>query len=209
MAPAAIENEGFALVPGILSEIERRSLFTTLGAMTHAGQRGVLANPEVARVACSARLLALVAPHTSAEPRPVRAIYFNKSSAANWSVTWHQDVTVAVRQRMDVDGFGPWSIKDGVAHAHAPAEVLKQMLTIRLHLDDCDESNGPLRVLPGTHAFGRLSAEQIARLRAQISEIVCCARAGDALLMRPLLLHASAKSQGTGLRRILHIEYAG
>src|SRR5580765_7653483 len=132
---AAIDNEGFAFVPGILSESERRGLLGTLGAMTGAGQRGVLGIPEVAHVASSARLLALVAPHTSAEPRVVRAIYFNKSPEANWAVAWHQDLTVAVRERMDVDGFGPWSVKDGVAHAHAPAEVLKQMLTIRLHLE--------------------------------------------------------------------------
>ncbi len=209
MPSAGIESQGFAVVPGVLSEIENQTLVDTFDAISRPGQRGVLHTPEIARLARSARLLALVASHTSADPRPVRAICFNKSPDVNWAVAWHQDLTLAVRERVDVEGFGPWSINEGVPHTQAPAEVLQRMLTIRLHLDDCNESNGALRVLPATHRLGRLSPPQIAKLRAEISEVVCCVRAGGAVLMRPLLLHASGKSQGRGHRRVLHIEYAG
>ena len=75
-------------------------------------------------------------------------------------------------------------------------------------MDDTDESNGALRVLPGSHQLDRLSAERISELRSEQPEFICTAHAGDVLLMRPLLLHASSRSAKPGHRRILHIEYA-
>jgi ectoine hydroxylase-related dioxygenase (phytanoyl-CoA dioxygenase family) len=124
-------------------------------------------------------------------------------------VAWHQDVTIAVRERREAAGFRPWSVKDGAPHVTAPAECLEQMLTVRLHLDDADEENGALRVLAGSHRFGRLSEERIDELTSELPQVVCCARAGDALLIRPLLLHASGRSANARRRRVLHIEYAG
>src|SRR4051812_19472297 len=48
--------------------------------------------------------------------RPVRAVYFDKTAAANWAVPWHQDRTIVVRDRAEVAGFGPWTIKGGLQH---------------------------------------------------------------------------------------------
>jgi len=86
----------------------------------------------------------------------VRAIFFDKTPGANWKVGWHQDLAIAVQSRHDVTGFGPWSIKAGVPHVRPPAAVLAAMLSARLHLDDCGPSNGPVRVVPGTHTLGVL-----------------------------------------------------
>jgi ectoine hydroxylase-related dioxygenase (phytanoyl-CoA dioxygenase family) len=164
--------------------------------------------PFVTELANSSRLLDLIRPHLANEPFPVRAIYFDKSSEANWLVPWHQDLTLALRERAEVAGFEPWSVKDGIPHVQPPVELLEQMLTIRLHLDDADESNGALRVLPSTHRLGRLSSKQIQELREKRPEHLCSLSAGDALLMRPLLLHASGRSISARRRRVLHIEYA-
>lgn len=152
--------------------------------------------------------MALVRPHLPCEPFPVRAIYFDKSPETNWLVPWHQDLSLALRASAAVPGFGPWSTKDGIPHVQPPAEFLQLMLTVRLHLDDADESNGALRVLPGSHRFGRLSAERIQQLRTEQPDLLCTVSAGDALLMRPLLLHASSRSTSAQHRRVLHIEYA-
>jgi ectoine hydroxylase-related dioxygenase (phytanoyl-CoA dioxygenase family) len=95
-----------------------------------------------------------------------------------------------------------------VAHVYAPYELLEQMFILRFHLDDCDESNGALRVLPGTHLFGRLSSQRIKALAQTVLPITCSLSAGDALLMRPLLLHSSSRSRKVGHRRVLHIEYS-
>ncbi len=203
-----IDNRGFAVASRVIEDSEQRELISVLGPVSGAGRRGMLSVPAVATLARSEPLLDLVQPHLPSEPFPVRTIYFDKSSEGNWLVPWHQDLTLALRGRVDVSGFGPWSVKEGVPHVQPPVELLEQMLIVRIHLDDADESNGALRVLPGSHRLGRLSAEQIQKLRAQGPEHLCAARAGDALLMRPLLLHASSRSTSAKHRRVLHIEYA-
>lgn len=199
---------GFALVRGVLDAAEQQALREALGPVEGAGRRGLLNRPEVGGLARSARLVQLVRPHVGGEPFPVRAIYFDKTPGANWGVVWHQDLTLAVAARVEVPGFGPWSVKNGIPHVQPPAEVLAGMLTVRLHLDDADEGNGALRVLAGSHLEGRLDTAAIEAWRARGPEVVCVAAAGDALLMRPLLLHASGRSTEARHRRVLHLEYA-
>lgn len=206
--PFGVAAHGFALIPGVLGAAEQQDLLSLLGPVAGAGRRGLLAMPAVAALARSPRLLDLVRPHLLSEPFPVRAIYFDKSAEANWLVSWHQDLTLALRARAEVPGFGPWSTKEGIPHVQPPVELLQKMLTIRLHLDDANEANGALRVLPGSHGLGRLSADRIRELREEGSEHLCAVSAGDALLMRPLLLHASSRSASPRHRRVLHIEYA-
>jgi hypothetical protein len=203
-----VGQHGFTIVSGAFEAAEVQQLILALGPVSGPGCRGIMGLPAVADLARSTRMLRIVRPHFASEPFPIRAIYFDKSPEANWLVSWHQDLTLALRNRAEVPGFGPWSTKDGIPHVQPPVELLDQMLTVRIHLDDADESNGALRVLPGSHRFGRLSADTIQQLRAEQSDFVCAAFAGDALLMRPLLLHASSRSTSSKHRRILHIEYA-
>jgi ectoine hydroxylase-related dioxygenase (phytanoyl-CoA dioxygenase family) len=99
-------------------------------------------------------------------------------------------------------------VKDGVIYAHAPAAALEQVLALRVHLDDSTGKNGPLRVLPGTHTRGILADEAIERLATEIDAVDCLAAAGGVVAMRPLVIHASSKSQTEMPRRVLHIEYA-
>ena len=126
---------------------------------------------------------------------------------ANWKVPWHQDLTIEVRKKLDVSGFGPWSTKAGVVHVQPPASTLENMLAVRIHLDDCDESNGPLRVIPGSHRLGRLTSEQILRIAAQPA-VRCTVPAGGVMLMRPLLVHASSACRDPRHRRVIHLEFA-
>jgi ectoine hydroxylase-related dioxygenase (phytanoyl-CoA dioxygenase family) len=203
-----IDELGFARVSDVLDPVTRHEMLSILGPVPGAGRRGLLALPAVIALARSAQILDLVRPHLPAEPVPVRAIFFDKSPDANWLVPWHQDLTLAVQARAQVPGFGPWSAKDGIPHVQPPTKYLEQMLTFRLHFDPADESNGALRVLPRSHRLGRLSSQRIQELRDGQPDFLCSVNAGDALLMRPLLLHASGRSTSTGHRRVLHIEYA-
>jgi ectoine hydroxylase-related dioxygenase (phytanoyl-CoA dioxygenase family) len=82
--------------------------------------------------------------------------------------------------------------------------VLELLVAVRAHLDDCGSASGPLRVVPGSHRDGRLSAEAASALRGQRGEFECVARRGDVLVLRPLLLHSSSKAQGPAPRRVLH-----
>lgn len=117
---------------------------------------------ELAR---SPEVRALVEPLLGAGAFAVRGILFDKTPDANWKVAWHQDLTIAVRERREVEGFGPWSEKAGVVHVQPPAAVLEQMVTVRLSLGPCGPGNGPVCVIPGSHAHGRLSAEEVQRRR--------------------------------------------
>ncbi|HWE94654.1 MAG TPA: phytanoyl-CoA dioxygenase family protein [Tepidisphaeraceae bacterium] len=165
--------------------------------------------PSVRDLAASPAIRDLVEPVLGASARAVRGILFDKTAQANWKVAWHQDLSIAVKSKVDVSGFGPWSVKAGIPHVQPPAEVLANMLTVRLHLDDCTEDNGPLILLPGSHAQGVLSTTQIARWRQDVLPVACCCPAGGAVLMRPLLLHASSQARTPGHRRMIHIEFAG
>lgn len=203
-----LDTQGFAIVPDVIDAATCEALRERLGDADGAGTRGLLHVPEVARLARS-RLSDLVRALLPAEPTPVRGIYFDKRPETNWLVAWHQDLTVSLKERVEMPGFGPWSVKDGVPHVQPPIELREQMLTVRLHLDDTDTSNGALRVLPGSQDRGRLSADAIQACRGECSEVCCNAHVGDVLLMRPLLLHASARTTSERRRRVLHIEYAG
>ena len=139
---AALETDGFALAADLIGRSECRALVEALGPVAGAGRRGLLALPAVATLARSEQVLTRVRPSLPAEPRAVRAILFDKSPTASWLVPWHQDLTLALRARADVPGFGPWSVKDGITHVQPPEELLGRMLTVRLHLDAADESKG-------------------------------------------------------------------
>jgi ectoine hydroxylase-related dioxygenase (phytanoyl-CoA dioxygenase family) len=137
----------------------------------------------------------------------VRAIFFDKVPDANWSLFWHQDNVIAVKERREVPGFVAWSQKAGVWQVQPPAEILAQMVAVRVHLDDCGPGNGPLRVLPGSHRFGWLD-EELDDWKSRVPEVVCTVRCGGIVAMCPLTLHASAASVAAGHRRVIHIEYA-
>jgi ectoine hydroxylase-related dioxygenase (phytanoyl-CoA dioxygenase family) len=180
----------------------------SLTGRSRAGARHLMTNPAVAALATDPRLLALARQALGREARPFRATLFDKSPRSNWLVVWHQDTALPLRVRRDVSGWGPWSIKHGVLYAHAPADALRQVVALRVHLDDSTSSNGPLRVLPGTQALGVLADEEIRRLGGRIGAVECTVSRGGVIAMRPLLVHASSKAVSHAPRRVVHIEYA-
>jgi ectoine hydroxylase-related dioxygenase (phytanoyl-CoA dioxygenase family) len=137
----------------------------------------------------------------------VRAILFDKTAESNWAVPWHQDRTIAVRERREVAGFGPWSTKAGVAHVEPPFETMARMVTLRAHLDDCGEHNAPLLIAPGSHHLGRIPAGDAAAVAENLAPIACHARAGDVWIYSTPILHASERTRVPGRRRVLQIDY--
>jgi hypothetical protein len=221
--PADIESQiltdGLAIVEGVLSRSAADALLIALERIADTGslrkRGGIFAvrnlldeSAEVRELAAADAVRALVEPVLGSNFFPVRGILFDKIPDANWKVPWHQDVTIAVRERVETDGFGPWSMKADVLHVQPPAEILEHMLTVRLHLDPCGEENGALRVLPGSHTHGKIPENEIAAYREKLPEQVCAVGVGGALLMRPLLLHASSPASVPGHRRVLHLDFA-
>ena len=188
---------------------ELRSTLEPLISDGRAGSRRLLAVPEIQSLASSGKAIEVARAVLGEQARAVRGILFDKQPAANWSLPYHQDRAIAVSKRLELPGFIGWSIKEGVPHVLPPASVLEQMLAIRIHLDDCPADNAPLRVSPGTHRLGILDKSDIPSVVAEHGEVVCSCLAGDALVLRPLLLHASSAAASPGHRRVLHIEYSG
>jgi ectoine hydroxylase-related dioxygenase (phytanoyl-CoA dioxygenase family) len=202
----SVEDNGFAIVRQCLAEQMVEHLCSQLGYAKHS-QRNLLGVPVVRELAASEPVKQLTAALLGKDCFAVRGILFNKTPDANWKVVWHQDRTIAVRERKDVALFGPWSMKAGVQHVQPPALVMAEMLAIRLHLDESHEGNGPLRVIPGSHKAGYLSADEIASWRERPS-VTCIVPRGGAMLMRPLLVHASSSSSKPEPRRVIHLEFA-
>ena len=207
-----VSSDGFAVIPDVVSECEIADLKAVLHRSelprSRAGMRHAMRNVRVAALARDSRLLAMAQQILGGAALPFRATLFDKSPTSNWLVVWHQDTALPLCERREVPGWGPWSIKDGVNYAHAPASALEQVLALRLHLDDSIAENGPLRVLPGTHSLGVLSDQALGDLSRQIVSIDCTVPRGGILAMRPLVVHSSSKSQSNVPRRILHLEYA-
>ena len=211
---AAVASAGWAVTPPV---VPARGIDTLLAALVpfadeHVARGGVRnlleSSPEVRALAAATEVRSVAEAVLGPSCFAVRAILFDKTPSANWKVIWHQDLTIAVRARADVAGFGPWSEKEGVVHVQPPAALLERMVAVRVHLDDCGPENGPVRVIPGSHRDGRLSSAQVDEWRARCAPVDCLARRGAILAFRPLILHASSPARIPAHRRVLHFEFA-
>lgn len=138
----------------------------------------------------------------------VQGTYFEKSSTRNWLVHFHQDLSIPVAEKIAAPELQGWSQKEGITFVQASAAILTQLVAVRLHLDACGKTDGPLRVIPGSHQQGRLEPAVIDEFQASRPSIACTATAGAALVLRPLILHASSKATGNSQRRVLHFLFA-
>lgn len=138
---------------------------------------------------------------------PVRAIAFDKTETDNWTLPWHQDRVVALKQRIETPGFANWTNKVGIWHAEPPIEFLDRMIFARIHLDPADEANGCLQLALGTHARGKIAAAET-RAIAEASPIEnCAAERGDILFAKALIVHRSAPSRTSARRRAVRVDY--
>ncbi len=208
-AAESVRRDGFVIVRSVADRALIDELLRDLPPVPAAGTRNLLSlAPTFRKLTCDRRLESLLTTILGKPGFITRSILFDKSPGANWALGFHQDVAIAVAERVEVPAFGPWSVKEGVPHVRPPSAVLEQMITVRVHLDDCGPDNGPLAVIPGSHSRGMLDD---AALRPAISAgpvLECTVKAGDAVLMRPLLLHGSRKAEKPAHRRVAHFEIA-
>jgi hypothetical protein len=215
-----LESDGFAMLPGVFSADEVRTALAEWesACARHAGDEGILAGdgpPYGARnlLELWPRVIELARFPTLRDPLVlvlgraagvVRVLFFDKPPGHSWALPWHKDYSIAVKEHRRVDGFTKPTIKAGVPHLSAPIELLCRMITVRVHFDDMNDVNGALRVIPGSHHSGHPEQD------APREPLAIHCRAGDVLLMRPLLTHASGHSQRNGMlhRRIVHLECA-
>lgn len=217
-----VEEQGFAVLTGVLppSRVDAIAAELTAALTVPAEGEGALRSQEGSLYAAR-NVLALWPAAASVwrvPPLPeilgdllgprfglVRALFFDKPPQQTWALPWHKDLTIAVRDnRLPSARFSKPTRKAGVPHVEAPEEVLAAMLTLRLHLDDVTEENGPLKVIPGSHRTGKRL------LLGDVPPHTILVGRGGVLLMRPLLAHSSGRShpETPRHRRILHLEFA-
>ena len=192
------ETEGYTILDDILSEtdIARIELKLEKVNVKKAGTRNLLLFDWCIQLAQSLKQHSSIAPLLTKDSTAVQCTYFTKSFDQNWLVALHRDFSIPVKDRIDVQGWSAWSKKEGINFVRPPEVVLRKLVAVRLHLEDNTEQNSPLQVVPGSHKNREPSG-----LRVN-----CPVHMGGALIMRPLLLHASSKLT-TGTRRVLHFLY--
>lgn len=204
-------NQGSVLVEHALGGDDLGRMDGAFAGPSRAGARHDALPPDLVAWLGTHPVLGPLATSLAAGDRAarlVRAVAFDKSPEANWFVPWHQDRTIAVRVKADTPGFEAWTRKDGVDHVEPPVAVLEHMVTLRIHLDDCDEDDGPLEVLSGSHRRGRLDKAAIGDLVERTPGTLCLALRGDILAMSPLTIHRSQRARRPRTRRILHLDWA-
>ncbi len=215
---AGFRADGFAVFPQVLGDVEVEHLRRAIEAIPDCdavrkkrnvyGVRNLLdLSADVRRLAALPEVRQLVTPIIGKGAFATRATFFDKVPGANWALGWHQDSVIAVAEQRDVPGFLACGQRAGVWQVQPPPEILGAMVAVRIHLDDCGPENGPLRVIPGSHKHGWLDNE-IGRWKRDVEAVSCLASAGGAVVMCPLILHASSKVVAPSHRRVIHIEYA-
>ena len=197
------DEDGFAIVPGLLSHEDLAHVDAALAPRAGAGSRELLREDWCAALARRLHGDARLAAALPRSHRPVQCTAFEKSAACNWLVAVHQDVAIPVSERVEHPGCGGWSNKDGTWFVQPPDDVRALLVAIRVHVDDCGVDDGPLNVVAGSHRAGRLTDDEAIALRDARGTVACPVSRGGAMLMRPLLLHASSKARGSSRRRVL------
>jgi hypothetical protein len=204
------ERDGALCKPATLNASDLRKLEDIVAELP-PDQAGIRLHgiPALRPLLASSGAIGKVAASTLGDAcRPVRAILFDKTASTNWALPWHQDRTIAVMRRVEVAGFGPWTVKSGLLHVAPPFDILAGMVTLRVHLDPVPETNAPLLIVPGSHRLGQISESEIKSVVQRCGTAVCLADAGDVWLYSTPILHSSEAARDPVSRRVLQVDFA-
>lgn len=197
---------GFEVVPDVVSAPDRALIISAIGGMlaTAAGSRELLHAPWCQELSVSLRCHPALRLLLPADFVAVQCTYFAKTEATNWLVAYHQDLSIPASSPAEGPSLTGSSLKQGMRFIQPSVAVLERLIAVRVHLDESNEDNGPLRVIRASHRYGRIPARDLGRYRELEQEVACLVPEGGALVFRPLLLHASSKSRSSRPRRVLH-----
>lgn len=214
----AVAENGFALAGNIFTDAEIENLIRHIEATEPSGPafhktkdlfaiRNFLGElPAITDLVFNAKLKALIHAVFGEGYFVIKSVYFDKPQESNWFVAYHQDLMIAVNQKTELPGFGPWTLKPDQVSVLPPVAILAGNFTLRIHLDATDEHNGALKVVPGSHLKNIYRPETINWQEEK--EIICAVEKGGVMIMKPLLLHASGRSTNNHKRRVIHIEFS-
>ncbi|MCL9804209.1 phytanoyl-CoA dioxygenase family protein [Flavobacterium amniphilum] len=211
-------DNGFSVIENIYTKDEVRQILTVINTAdtskdTFRKSSGLFAIrqflkevPDTFELVFNARLRTVIREVMGDGFFVVKSIYFDKPEASNWYVAYHQDLTISVDKKVAIENFGPWTVKQNQFAVQPPLEVLENITTIRIHLDDTDEHNGALRVVPESHLKKIYRPETINW--DEETEVSCSVKRGGLMFMKPLTLHSSGRTTNNKKRRVIHIEFS-
>ena len=213
-------DQGFAVANNVYSRDEVNEMVALIESKrskssNHRIQKEVFAirnflneYPELTGPLWNDNLVELVNQTGDSSYENVKSIYFDKPPSSNWVVGWHQDTTISVNEQLDIPGYKNWTFKNGLAAVQPPLDKLKWNFTLRIHLDDCDSKNGALNVVPQSHKCGILNTAKLKEIIENESPRCCSVKSGGVMLMHPLTLHSSRRSENDLNRRVIHLEFS-
>ena len=229
-----MNQQGYYIKENILSPKETQQLGQWIENATHDNPnfrvgkdlfaiRNLLGEiPALQSLLQNKRLTKLLDNHfTDQNYHCIKAIFFDKPPQSNWVVNWHQDLTINVKDKpasflysgltsgsSSQGDFRQWIQKSSFWSVQPPLRYLQNIVTVRLHLEDCLAENGALKILAGSHQPGITAAQELEQLKENFEEITCEVPQGGALVMSPLTWHASSKNRSTQHRRVIHLEFS-
>lgn len=214
----AIADKGFSIISNVFSEKEIDKIIEVIQNIDtskdtfrksedlFAIRQFLKEIPEVKDLIFNENLKAIIKEIFGVNYFVVKSIYFDKPEKSNWYVAYHQDLTISVDKKVELENFGPWTTKQNQFAVQPPLHILENIFTIRIHLDDTDENNGALKVVPQSHSKGIYRSETI---NWDIeTEDICYVEKGGIMIMKPLLLHGSNRTTNGKKRRVIHIEFS-
>ncbi len=212
-----LENSGFTIIPDVFSNEETEQMLKMISeADTSKGTFRKTADlfairqflkevSEIDKLILNDEFKLLIHGLFGSDYFIVKSIYFDKPEQSNWFVSYHQDLTISVDRRAELEDYSKWTVKQDQFSVQPPLDVLRQIYTVRIHLDDTDENNGALKVVSGSHLRGVYRPQDIDWSKE--TEHICCVPKGGVMIMKPLLLHSSSRTTNNNKRRVIHIEF--
>ncbi len=201
---------GFHIIEEVYSSMEVTQIISLIDSEVTPNQFGIreflIDKPNLCKKIFNTKLLQVIKHVSPNCKKAIKSIYFDKPPSVNWNVNWHQDLTINLTNRKEVDYYKNWRKKDQRYVVQPNKEFLENIFTIRIHLDDCSETNGALRVIENSHLNGVVSIKEWIKGKKGIEKI-CEVKKGGILLIKPLLLHSSKRAENEINRRVIHIEF--
>jgi len=205
-----LQEKGFEIIENIYSEKELNEITKLIerqGVENKFGVRKFLFDkPKIAKKVFNENLIATIRNILPNCTKSIKSIYFDKPPNANWIVNWHQDLTINLKGKKDIQDYKNWRSNSERTIVQPNVELLENILTVRIHLDDCTKENGALRVIEKSHEQGVIEIKDWVKTKVG-EERICELKKGGILLMKPLILHSSKRTENEKNRRVIHIEF--
>ena len=216
-----IETEGFTIIENVYSDFEIENLISIIEKVTELGtEKSTFRQsedlfairqfhkeiPESLNYIFTDKLKEIIATNFGENYFITKSIYFDKPENSNWFVSYHQDLTISVNKKIEIENFENWTNKQNQFAVQPPKEILENNFTIRIHLDKTTKENGALKVLNKSHKKGIYRTENV-NIENE-TETICEVEKGGIMIMKPLIFHASNKTTNNERRRVIHIEFS-